>query len=203
MPTRKSSSPSPGGKLPNPEPRKLKAEHGELQVVHDAVQREPDPARLAPPAGEPEPSFSMSVLNEAVRRMWLRGTYHPGRERRLIEGLYGYEGDRPESGENNIPKRAQIAAQQYMLAAEALGEADPTDHDVYDQLERAHKQAGEAEDLPSFATWQRNLREYRRLTGTQKHRCRADRTDEAQRFPGIDDIEPQSLPESVCLKRAD
>ncbi len=60
-----------------------------------------------------------------------------------------------------IPARAQKAYQQYRQAVEALGATDTADREAYSAFVKAHEQADEASDLPSFATWQRNAREYR------------------------------------------
>ncbi len=102
-----------------------------------------------------------------------------------------------ESGEPEIPARANTAHAQYLHAAETLGTTDPTDREAYDALAKVHSVTGEADDLPSFATWRRNLTEYRTRTGTQKKGSRAGCVDPEDRFPKVEDIEPQSLPGRV------
>ena len=82
--------------------------------------------------------------------------------------------------EEKVPDRARKAGEQYRQAAEALGVLAPTDREVYDAVAGADAREGEASDLPSFATWQRNLREYRRLRGQQKNRPRAGRERDAR-----------------------
>lgn len=109
-------------------------------------------------------------------------------------------GDSPEP---SIPPRAQTTHEQYKQAAKVLGTTAPTDREAYDVLAKAHQTAGEAAELPTFATWQRNLREYRRLTGTQKNRRRAGRGDTAGRFATVEGIEPQSLPSQIRPRWAD
>jgi len=103
---------------------------------------------------------------------------------------------------SDTPPRAQKAYSQYQHGAGVLGKADPTDREVYDLLLRSYEQAGEGDDLPSFATWQRNLREYRRLTGTQKNTSRAGRAEAARCFVKVEDIEPESLPHHVRPRSA-
>ncbi len=108
-----------------------------------------------------------------------------------------------EPDERKIPPRAQTAYEQYKQAVAVLNVSEPTDREAYDVLAKACEQAGEAADLPSFATWRRNLTEYRTRTGTQKNTSRAGRGDSGSRFPKIEDIEPQSLPNQVRPRWAD
>ena len=108
-----------------------------------------------------------------------------------------------ESAGEPVPLRARKAYRQYQRAAKALGTTDPTDREAYDALAGAHAAAGEANDLPSFATWQRYVREHRRLTGTQKNTRRTGRAETTQRFARVEDIEPQSLPNRVRPRWAD
>jgi hypothetical protein len=105
--------------------------------------------------------------------------------------------------EVSIPNRARKAGEQYRQAAEALGVSDPTDRQAYDQMATAMETSGEREDLASFDTWQRNLREYRRLTGQQKNRPRAGREGSARSLVRADQIEPQHLPTRIRSKRVD
>ena len=95
------------------------------------------------------------------------------------------------------------AGEQYRQAAEALDTTNPTDREVFDQLTSAMRVSGEEVDLPNFATWQRNLREYRRLTGQQKNKPRAGREESAGGLVRSDQIEPEHLPTRVRPKRVD
>ncbi len=79
-----------------------------------------------------------------------------------------------------LPACALKAGEQYRQAVKVLGTDTATDREVYEQIEKAFQQAGEADDLPSFDTWRRNLRMYRKATGTQKHRSRTRRSDGAR-----------------------
>lgn len=83
--------------------------------------------------------------------------------------------DAEKPGYPSTPRRANKAHDEYEESAQAIDTEKPTDREVYDVLAKAYVLAGEAADLPSFATWQRNLREYRRLTGTQKNTRRDGR----------------------------
>ncbi|MFH1110130.1 MAG: hypothetical protein V1790_13180 [Planctomycetota bacterium] len=103
----------------------------------------------------------------------------------------------------SIPNRAQKAGEQYRQAADALGVPDPPDQQVFDQLTTAMEISGEKADLPTFATWQRNLREYRRLTGQQKNKPRAGRGTSAGGLVRPDQIEPQHLPTRIRPKPVD
>ena len=105
--------------------------------------------------------------------------------------------------EISIPDRARKAGEQYRQAAEALGESDPTDREAYDQLTAAMELSGEEVDLPRFDTWQRNLREYRRLTGQQKKEPRAGREGSAGSLVRADQIEPKHLPTRIRPKSFD
>ncbi|MEE9293834.1 MAG: hypothetical protein V3W34_02565 [Phycisphaerae bacterium] len=111
--------------------------------------------------------------------------------------------------EPKIPPRATKAHNQYQHAVEALKDhnACPTDREAYELLEGANKTAlelGEEENpLPEFGTWQRNLREYRRLTQTQKNAPRSGRAEGKRSFPKTEDIEPQSLPVAARPRWAD
>ena len=87
--------------------------------------------------------------------------------------------DSADEDKKAVPQRARTAYQQFQQAADALGETKPTDRDAYDQLTKAYKSAGEADELPEFDTWTRNLRLYRRPTGTQKYTPRDGRADSA------------------------
>lgn len=105
--------------------------------------------------------------------------------------------------EVSMPDRARKAGEQYRQAAEALGVSDPTDRQVYDQLAAAMETSGEKEDLASFETWQRNLREYRRLTGQQKNTPRAGRAGSTGKLVRADQIEPENWPTLIRPKRVD
>ena len=89
--------------------------------------------------------------------------------------------------DDSMPRRARKAGSEYRQAAEVLRLADPTDREVYDYLAAAMTHSGEEPDLPKFDTWQRNLREYRRRSGQQKHHPRG------QRHRGIGSIVPVDL----------
>lgn len=79
-----------------------------------------------------------------------------------------------------VPKRAHTAGEQYRWTVEAMGGGQFTDREVYDQLEKVLTNAGEQAALPTFETWQRNLREYRKHTGTQKNQPRGGRAAAAR-----------------------
>ncbi len=108
-----------------------------------------------------------------------------------------------------IPPRANKAADQYKQAIRALGTEESTDREAYEHLEaawnlaKARVQEDPVDKLPNFATWQRNLREYRRLTGTQKHRPRAGNAKTAGHFARPDQIEPKHWPAAIRPKSAD
>lgn len=105
--------------------------------------------------------------------------------------------------EIHIPDRARKASEQYRQAAEALDVSDPIDQEAYDQLATAMESSGEKADLPTFSTWQRNLREYRRLTGQQKNKPRAGREGSAGSLVRADQIEPEHLPTRIRPKSSD
>lgn len=105
--------------------------------------------------------------------------------------------------EVSMPYRTRKAGEQYRQAAEALGVSDPTDLQVYDQLAAAMETSGEKEGLASFETWQRNLREYRRLTGQQKNKPRAGRAGSTGKLVRADQIEPEHWPTVIRPKRVD
>ena len=67
-----------------------------------------------------------------------------------------------------------------------MGVDRPTDMQAYEKLAAAMELSGEKADLPKFDTWQRNLREYRRLTCQQKNTPRGGRcriTSTGHQFP--------------------
>ncbi len=105
--------------------------------------------------------------------------------------------------EVDVPNRARKAGEQYRQAAEALGVSDPTDWEAYNQLGAAMGLSGEEADLPRLDTWQRNLREYRRLTGQQKNKPRAGREGSAGSLVRADLIEPKHLPTRIRPKSSD
>lgn len=112
------------------------------------------------------------------------------------------------AGENDndtvaIPLRAKKAWGQYEQGRNALNREDVTDDEVYDLLDKTYKQSGEQADLPIRDSWKRNLREHRRLTGTQKNAPRAGRVGTAGHFARVDQIEPQSLPTQIRPKCVD
>ncbi|MEK6676510.1 MAG: hypothetical protein AABZ47_12770 [Planctomycetota bacterium] len=98
-----------------------------------------------------------------------------------------------ETGKPTIPPRALKAGEQYKQAIEALGVTAATDRELYGQLAKAHKTAGES--FPTFPTWQRNLREYRRLTNQQKYGTHAKVQGGSMVRP--DQIEPNALPTRI------
>jgi|GEM_PF-6889293 len=93
-----------------------------------------------------------------------------------------------------IPPRAVKAGQQYKQAVDVHDGAKLEDREAYEAITRAYRQANEENELPKFDTWQRNLREWRRLTGTQKKSRRAGRAAQARSLVKAEDIEPESLP---------
>ncbi len=127
----------------------------------------------------------------------------------LIEAPQGTTPETPTEAaavtpaEVKIPDRAQKAGKQYQQAAEALGVVEPADREAYDQLVKAHEQAGEADALPALETWQRNLRTYRQLTGQQKNKPRAGRERGAQGLARADQIEPEHWPTRVRPRGVD
>lgn len=102
-----------------------------------------------------------------------------------------------------IPSRAQKAWEQYRQAAEAFGGGEPTDRQVHDQLTAALKSSGESADVPAFETWQRNLREYRRLTDQQKNKSRAGRAQPRASSVPLDLLGAAEQPTRIRQKRAD
>lgn len=106
--------------------------------------------------------------------------------------------DTPKTeGQPKIPVRAQKAASQYRLGFEALGDPKATDRQIYDLLAKKMKTSGEKAELPSFDTWQRNLREYRRLTEQQKNKPRGGRGQTSGSIVPADQIEAEHLPTKV------
>lgn len=105
--------------------------------------------------------------------------------------------------EVSLPTRALKAGGQYRLAAEALDVSEPTDREVYDQIAAASKISGEIADLPTFETWQRNLRVYRQCTGQQKNKPRAGRKGGEKTLVPSDRIEPEHLPTRIRPKSAE
>jgi len=80
--------------------------------------------------------------------------------------------------------------------------SDPADREAYGQLAAAMESSGEKMDLPRFDTWQRNLREYRRLTGQQKNKPRAGRGGSVK-MVRPDQIEPHHWPTRIRPKSFD
>ncbi|MCZ6653516.1 MAG: hypothetical protein O7D91_10880 [Planctomycetota bacterium] len=92
-------------------------------------------------------------------------------------------GGEPESAgqrSSAIPNRAQKAFEQYQSALEALENPDARDREAYELIKGTFQKEGALDQLRCFATWQRNLREYRRLTRTQKNELRSGRAGESQ-----------------------
>ncbi len=104
--------------------------------------------------------------------------------------------------ERSIPDRARRAWEQYRQAVETLG-GEPSDRQVYDQLAAAFQSSGESAELPAFDTWQRNLREYRRLTAQQKNKPRAAREHPRVSCAQTDQLDVAELPTRIRPKRAD
>jgi hypothetical protein len=81
------------------------------------------------------------------------------------------------------PPRALRAHSQYEMARQTLDEPNPTDDQVYDAWveifnERMrHSRLDPGDELLGRDAWKRNLREYRRLTNTQKNTPRGGRGD--------------------------
>ena len=112
--------------------------------------------------------------------------------------------DSPRAEEQpEIPTRAHKAASQYSLGLAATNESNPTDRQVYDALASKLSVSGEHRELPTFATWQRNLREHRRLTNQQKNKPRAGRSRASGSIVSADQIEPEHLPTRVRRSRKD
>jgi hypothetical protein len=115
----------------------------------------------------------------------------------------GPSGAAPQGNDAAIPARARKAYEQYRQAAEALGDPNPTDRQAYDQLVRACEQSDEADELPTSDAWQRNLREYRERTGTQKHKSRRERAQPRASCTRPDQLNVNELPTSIRPKDAD
>jgi hypothetical protein len=103
----------------------------------------------------------------------------------------------------NIPKRVQTAYKQYSQAVEASNLTDPTDRKVYDLVASSHESSGELEEVPTFDTWSRNLREYRKLTNTQKHQPRAGRAQPRSSTARADQLAASELPTRIRPKSSD
>lgn len=103
----------------------------------------------------------------------------------------------------HIPDYARKAGEQYKQAAKALGQSAPLDREAYDRIATAMEQSGEKVELQSFDTWQRSLREYRRLTGQQKNTPRAGRGQNSRSLVPADRIEPSLLPTRIRPKSVD
>jgi len=135
-------------------------------------------------------------LDEAIRGFvieaarWPCGNVQPAKGEQLMEAVNDLvelvpivpegENGRPDPVDPatlDLPARARKAGEQYAQVLEALNVSNVTDRDAYDQLAVAMTQSDERPELPQFDTWQRNLREYRRLTGTQKNKPRAGRLE--------------------------
>lgn len=106
------------------------------------------------------------------------------------------------TAEVKIPNRARKAGEQYRRALEIVGDS-ATDRAVYDNVAPALRNSGETADLPSFETWQRNLREYRRLTGRQKNTPRTQRPRLRASCASPDQLAGSELPTSIRSKSAD
>jgi hypothetical protein len=89
------------------------------------------------------------------------------------------------------------AGEQYRQTLDALGVASVSDREAYDQLGAVMERSGESAELPALDTWQRNLREYRRLTGAQKNTPRRGRTQGSGSLVRPDDIEPSQMPTRI------
>jgi len=144
------------------------------------------------------------LLKTAIRRRRsISGLAEPALQSSAAEGHGAGTAAHQTPPEPLIRKRALKAGEQYRQAAEALGVSDPADREAYDQLATAMASSGEKMDLPRFDTWQRNLREYRRLTGQQKNKPRAGREGSAGSLVRADQIEPEQLPTCIRPKSFD
>lgn len=89
-------------------------------------------------------------------------------------------GSKPTDRPAEPPPRARKAWSQYQKAVEGTCNPELTDNEAYEWLKCKAGHEDEANHLPSFDTWRRNLSEYRRLTDQRKHEPRAGRAQGAR-----------------------
>jgi len=76
------------------------------------------------------------------------------------------------AAEDALPERVITAREQYLQACEAAGQDEMKDRAAYDLLQMVYEREGGPSPLPSFGTWQRYLRDWRKAAGRQKNRRR-------------------------------
>jgi hypothetical protein len=134
--------------------------------------------------------------------IYIQISEHRAEVRESADGGVTDSGDAGPDGPH-MPPRAVKAYSEYQEVVKAFERDDFTDREVYDKLREAHEAQGAEDDLPNRETWLRNLREYRRRTGTQKANKRARRGDGARCFVKAEGIDRGALPSRVRRGRAD